>query len=848
VRSWRSGATLPNDDDLEFILDALFSDDPLLDAAREELQKAWTAAEAARGAARPTNAAPAATPLPRFPTLPRPILGREADARLIRDALLVRSERAVLVLGPGGIGKTSLTQHVANEPDVVARFPRRAFAALETAPSGTDLAAEIATSLGVSSALPFEAVIARLAEPPTLLVLDNLETPWLADRKGTEALLARLATETGAVLLGSIRGARAPATPDWVEHHVEPLPPATATALFCRHATRVAADDPYLPRLIDALGGMPLAIWLVAQRAAGLRSLEGLWAEWERQGVALASDPDMVEGRLTDVSRSILFSLDAKPVRAAGKRLFALLGQLPAGLARKDREALLGTAGFDAAGQLLGVGLAFERDGRLDLLPPVRDMARRRCSPEGRDATGWARHFLALAGSFGNRAWTSGRAQTVARLAPERANIEAATAAAGALKLANDAAAAVVGLCHFARFVGRVDETLTSALHACRASGNRLGEATCIEGLADIALDRSDHDAARSGYAAALPLYRAIGAHLGQANCIKGLADIAGARSDHNAARAGYKAALQIHRAISDRLGEANCIKGLADIAGALSDHDAARSGYEAALPIYRAIGSRMGEANCILGLAGIACDRSDYDVARSGYEMALPIYRAIGARIGEANCIQGFASIARARCDHDGARSGYEAALTINRAIGERLGEANCVHGLAHIARERSDHDGARSGYEAALTIYREIGERIGEANCIQAIAEIARERSDHDGTRTNYEAALTIYRAIGERMGAANCGLGLARVALADGQVEAAREGITAALAEFREISTVWNEAEALQALGDVERAVGDIPAAAARYRESEDAFLRIGNAVKAAESRDRRTTLGD
>ena len=388
----------------------------------------------------------------------------------------------------------------------------------------------------------FAQALALLAQSPCLLVLDNLETPWEQDQRAVQDTLQILATTPNISLLASLRGTAPPPSPRWTRRPttLQPLPEDEARRLFLDLAPNVAEDDPHLPRFLRALGGVPLAVELVALQAAGANTLRELWEEWQRRGPELAAHPDQTpDHRLTSLARSLDLSWQSRRLRDEGRRLFRLLGQLPAGISDDDRVALLGDASAEAARQLRAVGLAFERAGRIDLLPPVRDYARSVQPPDRVDVESWVRHYLSLAEDVGGRIFGAQGANALARLVPEQANLEAGLHAAGPAALLGVAVAALNGIARLWTATGAGSLASFQALaDACGSAGEAWNEAECCYRLGETALARSEHDAARAAYEQALPLYRQVGDVQGEANCIQSLGDIALRRSEHDAARA----------------------------------------------------------------------------------------------------------------------------------------------------------------------------------------------------------------------------------------------------------------------------------------------------------------------
>ena len=139
-----------------------------------------------------------------------------------------------------------------------------------------------------------------------------------------EETLQILATSPNISLLSSVSGASPPASPRWTQQPttLRPLPNAEAQRLFLELCPGVTADDTHLALFLEALGGVPLAVQLVAQRAAGESSLRELWEDWQRHGIELATDPDLPPDHRTSLGRSLDLSWRSSRLRDEGRNSF----------------------------------------------------------------------------------------------------------------------------------------------------------------------------------------------------------------------------------------------------------------------------------------------------------------------------------------------------------------------------------------------------------------------------------------------------------------------------------------------------------------------------------------------
>jgi predicted ATPase/DNA-binding SARP family transcriptional activator len=233
-----------------------------------------SAREAAVGAQDAVPSPPGSNPRStNLPVQARRLVGRERELDELRALLLNGSGTVVTLTGIGGIGKTRLA--VAAGHDLLDHFPGGVFIArLAGVRDPGSLLPMIAEALGITGAADEMLVSVlgrRLAEPPTLLVLDNFE-----QLVAGASIIAELVEQGGdvRVLVTSQVPLRITA------ERVVPLGPLTdddAATLFIERASGTvhgfAPDEDDLSAIAQVCSRvdcMPLAIELAAARVGSL--------------------------------------------------------------------------------------------------------------------------------------------------------------------------------------------------------------------------------------------------------------------------------------------------------------------------------------------------------------------------------------------------------------------------------------------------------------------------------------------------------------------------------------------------------------------------------------------------
>lgn len=668
--------------------------------------------------------------------------GREVLVRRLVSLLLEPEPLPTAVLGPPGVGKSTLIIEAAYASEIEKHYGgRRYFARLNGATSSELLVSAIAKVLGVhSESNLWEAVKGFLGSAPALLILDNVETPFGRDGQGTEALLTELRWIKGLALVLSARGTVRPYLPRAGEPiEVPQLGEAAAVDLFCSIAWKVDRKSHLLTTLLAEQQGLPLAIKLLAF-VAERSSLEFTWQLWQEQRTRILRRPNRSEVEW-NFDASLEVSIQGPLVTDGARELLSRLACLPNGAAQEDLAILLPSEGPEAGEVLSSVGLAYFEHGRLWMLEPIRDYVRQERAPSREERARIGEHYCEVAQKFGAKVGGAGGAAAITRLTSEVANLEQFIQEGLEAVDAGKAIDAAIALKNFMRFSGHgTPRVLEAARDAARRMGESRREARCLYGLGDIALRRTDYDRARQYFESAVLLFHQVNDLRAQGNSTLRLGIIALRRSEYELAKQKFEAALSLCERAGSILGQAQCIRRLGVLAFILEDHDQARKRYEVALELFRRVGSLLGQGHCQRSLGDIALTEGSHVQARRLFEEALPLFERVGDLLSQANCIKSLGEVALALGEHVQAQERFEAALALFIRVGDALGHAQCKSGLGDVALALGEHVQAREMFKAALPLYERIPDGYSMGWMHRRLAQLA---SDLGTRRQHLDAA---------------------------------------------------------------------------------------------------------
>lgn len=231
----------------------------------------------------------------RLPAQIARVVGR--DEVIVALAAEATRRRLLSLVGPGGIGKTTVAVAVADR--LRTAFDAVAFVDLAPIENGTQMSATAAAALGLNVRLqedPVDEIAVAVKDRRVLIVLDNCEHVVDLAAAFVEALLS---SAPGVTILATSRE-RLRAAGEWV-HQLSPLeaPPESSTlsaeevrgypavelfeerAAFALGGYQISdTDAPYVAEICRRLDGIALAIELAAGRLAGL-GVQGLASSLE---------------------------------------------------------------------------------------------------------------------------------------------------------------------------------------------------------------------------------------------------------------------------------------------------------------------------------------------------------------------------------------------------------------------------------------------------------------------------------------------------------------------------------------------------------------------------------------
>ncbi|MER6562230.1 BTAD domain-containing putative transcriptional regulator [Streptomyces sp. NPDC001027] len=222
-------------------------------------------------------------------------------------------------------------------------------------------------------------------------------------------------------------------------------------------------------------------------------------------------------------------------------------------------------------------------------------------------------------------------------------------------------------------------------------------------------------------------------------------------RGDWQELASAHTTALRAARLADDTAGRANAHRGLGLAWARLERTDRAEHHYLLALGLFAELGNEAGQARMHQNLAAVASADGRYPEALDHAHHTLEHYRCAHDRGGQAIALNHIGWYHTKLGDHRRALAYCEQALGLVQEIGDLSGQAHTLDSLGYIHRHLGRHARSVACYGQALELFRKTEDRRSEAIGHAYLGDTHEDAGDLAAARQAWARAVEIFDDLG-------------------------------------------------------------------------------------------------
>ncbi|KAA1476434.1 TPR-like protein [Dentipellis sp. KUC8613] len=692
------------------------------------------------------------------------MFGRNHEIQELVTSIQQKAPARIAILGPGGIGKTSLSLAVLHHPAIASEFiDARYLVPCDAARSADALLLEMAAALGIftDGILSLEKkILAFLHRSKCILCLDNFETPWDAQTELVEELLAKITSIPSVSVLVTMRGRGRPAKTLWTQPFLPPVMPLTLEAALQTFEAISGKRDAYATTLVQAVECVPLAVQLLAYLAQSEDTVH-VWENWETKHTSMAHRRGI--DKLSSVDFSIMLSLESPQMTADPDALvlLSILSMLPDGLQMSKLQSFQ-TAFANlpymqhALSTLYHNALVYTaQSGNISVLSPIRLYIQANHALSLESIDGLKRYYLPLA-SLGEK-YALPDVQT--ELLPEIGNLNFLLESFFEIATPDNAIVKpTLDFCRFCQFMNLYEDKLLNLVYTALQDPDHGLRGDCLFLQAKCCQFTAQIEKAEGYYKEALTMHEKAEDLSQQAHDLQYLGKLYFQlsrllESEHNLQRA-----LKLHTKIGDKVGQGYDLQNLGRISLELARFSEARDHLHEAQCLHAETNAVLGQAYNFELLGTIHMQLAEYKEAKEVTMQSLEMHVQVRDVLGQANTTQLLGRINLLLGDLQEAKANFKSAVFLHEEACDSVGQANDLHCLGDIHIRLNQPELAKDDFNKALALHKQENDIMGQANDYQELAALyTRYHADAETSKEMLEKAISLHIQAEDQLGEA-------------------------------------------------------------------------------------------